>query len=135
MRQPRSFLVVAEDPERLFLFSTTLHRKFPNSIVQTCRDSQAAQEVARTQWLDAIVANRSTDLDELPLLGCLRAVTATPIVAISSAQHAGEAIAGGAARHLNPEQWLLVGTIVGELIGAQPNPGSSQRGQAQTDQA
>ena len=118
MRQARSFLVVADDPERLFLFSTTLHRKFPNSIVQTCRDSEAAREVARTQVLDVIVCHRATDLDELPLLEALRAVSSTPIVAVSGPHFAGDALASGASRHLNTEQWLLLGTVVGELIGA-----------------
>lgn len=78
MRQAPSFLVIVEDPDRLFLISTTLHRKFPNSVVQTCRDSHAALEVAREKRLDAIVANRSTDRDELPLLESLRAITRRP---------------------------------------------------------
>jgi CheY-like chemotaxis protein len=55
MRKVRTFLVVADDPERLMLVSTTLHRKFPNSVVQTCRDSEIAIEIARAQNLDAIV--------------------------------------------------------------------------------
>jgi DNA-binding NarL/FixJ family response regulator len=104
MRQSRTFLVVAEDAERLFLISTTLHRKFPCSVVQTCRDSEAALEVARTQQLDAIVATRSTDLDEIPLLESLRAVTSTPIVLMSDPHQAQQAMAAGAAGYLNTEQ-------------------------------
>lgn len=42
MRTIRTFLVVADDPERLMLVSTTLQRKFPNAVVQTCH---------RDQWL------------------------------------------------------------------------------------
>lgn len=118
MRQPRTFLVIAEEADRLFLISTTLHRKFPNSIVLTCRDSEAALEVARNQRLDVIAANRSTDLDELPLLEALRAVTSTPIVLISHVHHGRQALAAGAARFLNQDQWLLVGTMVSELLGA-----------------
>jgi DNA-binding NarL/FixJ family response regulator len=75
-------------------------------------------EVARTQQLDAIVATRSTDLDEIPLLESLRAVTSTPIVLMSDPHQAQQAMAAGAAGYLNTEQWLLVGTTVGELIGA-----------------
>jgi DNA-binding response OmpR family regulator len=118
MRQPRTFLVIAEDSDRLFLISTTLHRKFPNSVVLTCRDSEAALEVARSQRVDAIVANRGTDLDELPLLEALRAATSTPIVLISHAHHGRQALAAGAARFLDQDQWLLVGTTVSEIIGA-----------------
>jgi DNA-binding response OmpR family regulator len=120
MRHARTFLVVAEDTERLFLISSTLHRKFPNSVVQTCRDSEAALEVARTQQLDAIVTNRSADLDSIPLLESLRAVTSTPILLMSDANHAQQAVAAGAAGFLNNEQWLLIGTTVGKLIGATP---------------
>ena len=122
MRQARAFLVVAEDPERLFLLSTTLHRKFPNCVVQTCRDSGAALEVARAQWFDAIVTNRSTDLDEIPLLESLRAVTSAPIVAVTAPQHAEQARAAGAVDHLTHGEWLLIGTTVAERIGARPPP-------------
>lgn len=111
---------MSEDPERLLLISTTLHRKFPNSVVQTCRDSEAALEVARAQRLDAIVAHRSTDLDEIPLVEHLRAVTSAPIILMSGPHHAQAALAAGAAGHLDQEQWLLIGTTVAELIAARP---------------
>jgi DNA-binding response OmpR family regulator len=118
MRRVRAFLVVADDPENLLLVSTTLHRKFPNSVVQTCRDSEVAIEVARTQKVDAIIANRSADLDELPLVESLRAVTIVPIVLMGSLHHEQTAVAAGASAFLLEDQWLLIGTTVGKLIGA-----------------
>lgn len=120
MRHARTFLVVAEDPERLLLLSTTLHRKFPNAIVQTCRDSEAALDVARTQKLDAVIANRSTDLDELPLVENLRATTTAPIVLVSGADYEPLARTAGASAFLLHDRWLLIGNIVSELIGARP---------------
>src|SRR5687767_6928143 len=96
MRTIRTFLVVVDDPERLMLVSTTLHRKFPNAIVQTCRDSEAAVAVARAQRLDAIVVQRGADSDELPLVEELRTVTTVPIVLMSGAHHERLAIEAGA---------------------------------------
>jgi DNA-binding response OmpR family regulator len=120
LNKARSFLVVADDPERLMLVSTTLHRKFPNAIVQTCRDSEAALAVARDHTLDAIVAQRSSDLDELPLVESLRAVTTVPIVLMSGPHHADGATDAGASLFLRHDQWLLIGTAVARLIGAEP---------------
>lgn len=118
MNKARSFLVVADDPERLMLVSTTLHRKFPNAIVQTCRDSGAALIVARDHTLDAIVAQRSSDLDELPLVESLRAVTTVPIVLMSGDHHEQVATEAGASCFLRHDQWLLIGTVIAKLIGA-----------------
>ena len=120
MKKARSFLVVTDDPERLMLVSTTLHRKFPNAIIQTCRDSVAAIVVACNRDLDAIVAQRSSDLDELPLLECLRAVTTLPIVLMSAAHHGQAATQAGASFSLRHDQWLLIGSAVASLIGAEP---------------
>src|SRR5688572_2671044 len=96
MLQSRTFLVVADDPDRLLLLSTTLHRKFPNAVVQTCRDSEVAVQVARSQRLDAIIACRSTDMDELSLIEAMRRATAVPIVLVSSPHHEKLAAEAGA---------------------------------------
>lgn len=120
MRQPRTFLVIAEDPQRLLLISTTLHRKFPNSVVQTCRDSEAAIGVASTTHLDAIITTQSSDLDPVPLVEQLRAASTAPIVAMAAPLDEPRALAAGASRFLHHEQWLLIGTTVGELLGARP---------------
>lgn len=118
MKSGRSFLVIADDPERLLLVSTNLHRNFPNAVVQTCRDSEAAIAVARNQTLDAIVALRSSDQDELPLVESLRASTIAPILLISGAHHEAKAKAAGASGFLRHDQWLLAGTTLAQLIGA-----------------
>jgi len=118
MRQPRTFLVIAEEPERLSLIATTLHRKFPNSVVQTCRDADPALAVVRAHKLDAIVMHRSSDMDEIPLLEHIRSATNVPIVAVTGYGLETAALAAGAAQYLHVEQWLLIGTVVAELIGA-----------------
>jgi hypothetical protein len=118
MKKVRAFLVVADDPERMMLVSATLHRKFPNSVVQTCRDSEVAIDVARDQRLDAVVAQRSVDSDELLLVEGLRAVTSAPIVLMSGGHHKDATLAAGASRFLHHDRWLLIGTEVAKLIGA-----------------
>jgi hypothetical protein len=118
MRESRLFLVVAEDPERLSLLAKTLHRKFPNSAVLTCRESEPAVAIARSQHLDAIVASSTSDLDEITLLGSLRAASPAPILLMSIQPHQRRALANGAAHVLDVQQWLLAGTVVGKMIGA-----------------
>lgn len=118
MQLPRTFLVVAEDTERLFLISNTLHRKFPNAVVQTCRDSEAAIAAASAQRLDAIVAQRSTDLDEIPLVRRLRGATRVPIVLMAAWDHAERAKEAGATRFVNQDEWLTIGTAVAVAIAA-----------------
>lgn len=118
MRHARSFLVIAEDSQRLLLISNTLQRKFPRSVVQTCRDSEAAVAIATAQRLDAIVAHRSTDMDEIPLVERLRAATGVPIVLMTSAELMEKALRAGASRCVAQDQWLLIGTEVAATIGA-----------------
>lgn len=120
MRKARTFLVIADDPEQLMLITTTLYRKFPNAVVLTCRDSAAALEVTRTQRLDAIVAQRSSDMKELPLVEVLRAKTSAPILLMSGERHEEAAVAAGVSQVLSHDQWLLVGTSIARLIGANP---------------
>jgi DNA-binding response OmpR family regulator len=120
MLQPRTFLVVVDDPDRLLFLSTTLHRKFPNAVVQTCRDSEIAGQVAQSQRLDAIIACRSIDMDELPLVESLRRLTAVPIVLVSAAHHEKLAAEAGASAFLDHDRWLMIGNVVGDLIGANP---------------
>lgn len=120
MREARSFLVVAEDADRLMLISAALHRKFPNAVVQTCRDGEAAFVAVQAQKLDAIVALRSTDFDELPLVENLRSRIAVPIVLVSGAEHERFATDAGATTFLHRDRWLMIGNVVAEVIGARP---------------
>ena len=117
MPEPHRFLVIAEDSDRLSLIASTLQRKFPRSVVRTCRESGPAIELARAQRFDAIITNASTDLAELPLLESLRPVTAAPIVVMSSDPMKPRALAMGATRFLDVQRWLLLGTVVADVIG------------------
>lgn len=117
MCKARCFLVIAEDPERLTLLSATLFRRFPNSVVHSCCDAEAALLAATAQNLEAIIAHRSTDMDEIPLLEYLRAATSAPIIALSGYPYEEAAKLAGASRFLHLEQSLLISNVVAEVIG------------------
>lgn len=120
MRQSRTFLVVSDASERLSLIATTLHRKFPNSAVLTCRESHPALAIAQSQPLDAIVASGCSDLDELPLVQRLREVASAPILMMSMRAVEDGARAAGAAAYLHASRWLLAGTVVAQMLGVLP---------------
>jgi CheY-like chemotaxis protein len=123
MPESRRFLAIAEDSDRLTLVANTLRRRFPQAVVLTCRESEPAIELARTQRFDAIVANTSTDLTELPLVENLRAATTAPIILMSTGSFEERALASGATRFLNVQRWLLIGTVVARVVGADPDEG------------
>jgi hypothetical protein len=58
--------------------------------------SCAALQAAQAQKFNAIVSHRSTDLDEIPLIKHLRAVTKIPIIGMSAYHNEAPAIAAGA---------------------------------------
>jgi CheY-like chemotaxis protein len=109
----RKFLVVDDNHDSRFLLTKTLLRKFPQSIVQECQDSEPAQTEARNGQLDAIVAHRSADMDGLTLIRTLRqANPAVPIIMVSGIDRTAEALAAGATEFLNYDQWQRIGSVV-----------------------
>jgi DNA-binding NarL/FixJ family response regulator len=118
MKKARSFLVVCGETERLFFLSGVLHRVFPNSLVQTCRDPEAAAEAAKTQRFDAIISARASDGDVISLIRNLCAATEAPVIAVADPAERNEALAAGARGFIGREEWLMVGKVVAEHIGA-----------------
>src|SRR5580765_3276619 len=118
MKQVRNFLVVCGETERLFLLSGVLHRVFPNSAVQTCRDAEVAVATAKAQRFDVVVAARPSDGDAISLVRQLGAATGAPIIAVADQWEKDEMLAAGAARFLGKDEWLLLGKLVAEQIGA-----------------
>lgn len=116
MDSAHCYLVVAEDPARLSHVTATLHRRFPKAVVQTCCDSALAIEAMRSRRTDAIVVHRSSDMDEIPLIEALRSTSRAPIISFIGRQRQEQALAAGATRCLEPEEWLLVGSVIAELL-------------------
>ena len=116
---PQKFLIVDDNPDSRFLLVKTLLRKFPQAVIQECQQSDPAVAIARSENPTAIVAHRTEDVDGVTLVRLLRHVNATvPIVMVSGFDRAKEALAAGATCFLNYDEWLRIGTLVSELIGA-----------------
>jgi CheY-like chemotaxis protein len=117
----RKFLLVDENPDGRSLLARTLHRKFPQSITLECVDSQAALAAVSGEKLDAVVIHKADDVTGLELIQLIRRMNPNvPILAVSGYDRTRESLEAGATRFLNYDQWLLVGTVIGEMIGVVP---------------
>ena len=122
---PYRFLVIDENADSRFLLVKTLLRKFPNALLQECHDHQTALSTAQTDKLTAIVAHRTYDCDGINLIASLRQVNPTvPIVMVSGIDRTPQAIAAGANTFLSYDEWLRIGSVVGEVIGHEEPPPS-----------
>lgn len=120
------FLIVDDNADSRFLLVKTLLRKFPGAVVQECQDADAATQIAAHEKPTAIVAHRAGDVDGVTLVRFLRHVNpAVPIIMVSGIDRAQEALAAGATRFLNYDEWLRIGSLVGELIS---RPSASTEG-------
>lgn len=82
MRKPRSFLLVCDDEERLYLLIEIAQRIFPGSVLQTCADLETALDAARAGSLDAIFACRAADASEPRLMAELREAGPAPVISL-----------------------------------------------------
>lgn len=120
MLKTRKFLLVDENPDGRSLLARTLHRKFPQSITLECVDSQAALAAVTGEKLDAVVIHKAEDVTGVELIELIRRIDPNlPILAVSGYDRTKESLAAGATRFLNYDQWLLVGTVIAEMLGAQ----------------
>jgi DNA-binding NtrC family response regulator len=116
---PYRFLIVDDNSDSRFLLVKTLLRKFPTALVLECHDCDTALSTARTDKLTAIVTHRTYDCDGTDLVALLRkANSAVPIVMVSGIDRTPQALAAGANAFLNYDQWLRIGTVVGDVIAA-----------------
>jgi DNA-binding NtrC family response regulator len=114
---PLRFLVIDENADSRFLLVKTLLRKFPHALLQECHDFQTAVSTARTDHLTAIVAHRTYDCDGISLVAALREANGVvPIVMVSGIDRTPQALAAGATAFLNYDEWLRIGTVVGDAI-------------------
>lgn len=117
MHRPRKFLLVDENADGRSLLARTLHRKFPQSLTLECIDADTAVTTARNEKLDAIVIHRA-DLPGVDIIRLIRSISPdVPILAVSGFDRSKESTAAGATRFLNYDEWLLVGTVVAEMLG------------------
>lgn len=125
------FLVVDDNSDSRQLLVKTLGRKYPEAVMHECRQGDAAIAIAKRSDLTAIISHRTYDYDGETLVALFRRVNATvPIVMVSGYDRADRAKAAGADAFLNYDRWLMIGTVVNELIAAKSAQASSEAGAA-----
>lgn len=118
MNTLRTFLLIDDKRETSYVLTKTLVRRFPAVNIYEAADKIGALEFARRKTLDAIIVRHVWDADVGTIIGELRAIRPTvPIVAVSSVDCAKAALASGADRFLNYEEWLRIGSVVAEVLG------------------
>lgn len=112
------FLVIDDNPDSRFLLVKTLLRKFPDAVLQECQSSLPAIDSAKADRISAVVLHRASDADGELLIKLIRRVNETvPIVMVSGYDRSKIALAAGANRFLNYDEWLRIGTVVADLLG------------------
>jgi CheY-like chemotaxis protein len=118
MQSRNKFLVIDDNPDSRFLLVKTLLRKFPDAVVQECQSSLPAIDCAKSDGVSTIILHRASDADGELLIRLIRRVNSTvPIVMVSGYDRSQIALAAGANCFLNYDEWLRIGTVVGDLLG------------------
>lgn len=116
MATPRKILVVDDDDHTRFLLTKTLLRRFPQLVMLECIQGSSALTTVAFEQLDLVIVRRGEDMSGLDLVGSLRRVApALPSILVTAGDRM-EAIAAGATRCLNVEDWLQVGLIASDLV-------------------
>jgi|GEM_PF-4034923 len=125
MPSHRNFLVIDADTDGRMLLVRTLMRVFPQSAIIEVQDFHTALALAKANRYDAIVAHRAIGADAKTLVQELhRLGPDVPILAVSGIDRTKEVLAAGATRFLNFEEWLMLGSVITEML--------SQEGLART---
>ncbi len=117
----RKFLVIDDNVDNRFLLTRTIQRKYAHATVQECGDLATAIAIVAGEKIDAVVSHRAGEIDGLDLVRELRLVDSTvPIVMVSGFDRTRAALAAGATRFLNYDEWLRLGTLIDEIFATQP---------------
>ncbi|HEY3756328.1 MAG TPA: hypothetical protein VGL42_09285 [Opitutaceae bacterium] len=115
------FLLVDSDHDALFYYGRTLLRKFPQAELIECRTAEAALRRALDRSLSGIVCHRAGEVGAEDLIPLLRQrQPETPIIWVGAGVPRVAAREIGADRFLPFEEWLMVGTLMSELVGVAP---------------
>lgn len=118
MNTLRTFLLIDDRRETSYLLTKTLIRRFPAVTLYEASDLAGALGYARQDKLDAIIVRHGWDAEVAAIVRELRALRPTVrIVAVSGADSAEAALASGADRFLNYDEWLRIGSVVAEVLG------------------
>jgi CheY-like chemotaxis protein len=111
------FLIVDDNLEGQSILSRMLLRKFPNALIEVSGDADTALSTAR-KGVAAMLIHRAGKVSGIDLTDRLRAINpSVPILLLSETEEAQKAaLAAGATKFLHYDKWLLVGSIVADLL-------------------
>jgi CheY-like chemotaxis protein len=119
------FLVVDDNGDSRQLLVNTLARKYPGALFHEFHNGDPAVVAAQRTDISAIIAHRTYDYDGETLVRLFRRANPTvPIIMVSGYDRTARAIAAGADAFLNYDRWLMIGTVVAEMMAAK-NSGAS----------
>jgi CheY-like chemotaxis protein len=114
---PRRILVIDHNPDSGSLLVRSLARKFPDAIIQLCKESRAAIEIVTTDKLDAVVLHRTEEDDAVSVIRTLRKLEQDlVIIAVSGIDRSEQVLAAGATGFMNYDQWLMIGSVVANAL-------------------
>jgi ActR/RegA family two-component response regulator len=112
------FLLIDDNPDGLALLSRSLHRKFSRALILEAADITTALHAAKTENPTVIIVHRVGEHAGTEVVAMVRkANPSAPLLAVSGYDRTQQFLAAGATRFLNYDQWLLVGSVVEELMG------------------
>jgi hypothetical protein len=117
MLSPHHFLVVAESDDDRKIYSRTLLRRFPKTAVTEVGVAAGLLLGAQAQHCTGAVVNITGAGNALRLVSVLRAVNPRlPIVAVCTVDRSIDAFAAGASRFLLSGEWLMIGSVLAEVV-------------------
>jgi DNA-binding response OmpR family regulator len=130
---PPHFLIVDENSDSRLLLAKALARTYPDAVLHETSDVGAACVLVRENPPTAIVLHRTYDYDGETLVALFRRLDRqVPVIMVSGYDRSERAKAAGADAFLNYDKWLMIGTVVGEVL-ARRAQGDAVTGAASAD--
>lgn len=121
------FLLIDGDREGFSHYGRILLRKFPQAAVVESKSAPEALQLIADPALSAVVCHGAQGVRAEELIPQLRRRRPDlPIIWVSSGPAKVAARDIGADRYLPFEEWLMVGTLLGELVGLTSPPGPAR---------
>lgn len=117
MQSPHHFLVVAESADDRLRYTRTLLRKFPQAAITDSGIAGALLLATQAEHCNGAVVNITGAGNALRLVAALRGVNPRmPLIALCAVDRSVDAFAVGASRFLLNAEWLMIGTLMAEVI-------------------
>lgn len=110
MAEPRSFLIIEDDPDGDLLLQRPLLRKFPSAQIEICRDGDDALRVLQGRPWTGVIVHRALDASGPDMIKRIRQLDRmTKVLLVSGREPAGSAEAAGADHFVPYHEWQRVG--------------------------